>query len=78
MIFDPSLCVSYSFTSERGYLMNALLCSHFFPSLSAWIPLLYDTIVIVLTVYRCIGPVKQKTASHIVRTLLKDGLLYYR
>ena len=52
--------------------------SGFSPSLSAWIPLLYDTVVIFLTLVKCVGPVKQKTASHIVRTLLRDGLLYYR
>jgi len=49
----------------------------FAPSLSAWLPLLYDTIVIGLTLAKCVGPVKQRTASHIVRTLLKDGLIYY-
>ncbi|KAH8114817.1 hypothetical protein DFH11DRAFT_1544047 [Phellopilus nigrolimitatus] len=49
----------------------------FLPSLSAWVPLLYDTVVILLTLFRCIEIVKQQTASHIVRTLLKDGLMYY-
>ncbi|EJC98458.1 uncharacterized protein FOMMEDRAFT_171078 [Fomitiporia mediterranea MF3/22] len=47
------------------------------PSLSAWFPLVYDTIVIALTLWKCAGPVKEHTASHILRTLLKDGLLYY-
>ncbi|KAH8100171.1 hypothetical protein DFH11DRAFT_1886334 [Phellopilus nigrolimitatus] len=49
----------------------------FLPSLSAWVPLLYDTVVILLTLFRCVEIVKQRTASHIVRTLLKDGLMYY-
>lgn len=49
----------------------------FAPSLSAWMPLIYDTVVIFLTVIKCVGPIKQKTASRIVRTLLRDGLLYY-
>jgi len=49
----------------------------FFPSLSAWFPLIYDTIVIALTLHKCREPVKQKTASYIIRTLVKDGLLYY-
>jgi len=49
----------------------------FAPSASAWLPLLYDTIVIGLTLVKCVGPVKQRTASHIVKTLLKDGLIYY-
>ncbi|KAH8096916.1 hypothetical protein DFH11DRAFT_1554974 [Phellopilus nigrolimitatus] len=49
----------------------------FLPSLSAWVPLLYDTVVILLTLFRCVEIVKQRTASHIVRTLLRDGLVYY-
>ncbi|KLO13006.1 hypothetical protein SCHPADRAFT_940778 [Schizopora paradoxa] len=49
----------------------------FLPSLSAWLPLIYDTIVIALTLLKCREPVKQKTASFIIRTLVRDGLLYY-
>jgi len=48
-----------------------------YASLSAWLPLIYDTIVIVLTLHKCREPVKQKTASYIVRALVRDGLLYY-
>jgi len=46
-------------------------------SSSAWIPLLYDTIVVSLTLIRTIPSIRHRTASHIVKVLLEDGLLYY-
>ena len=46
------------------------------PSLTAWIPLLYDTMVIGLVLYKCL-PQKKLSMSHVVDTLIKDGLLYY-
>jgi hypothetical protein len=123
---------------------NQLPFSRFLPSLSAWLPLIYDTIVIVLTLAKCLqlglvntaadesevddnsgvtaktdtslgpdSPMKdslhddaelgvgavsvlrtmpqvpktkqrrskpktERKASHIVNTLVKDGLMYYR
>ncbi|KAI5117991.1 hypothetical protein M0805_004488 [Coniferiporia weirii] len=48
----------------------------FWPSLSAWLPLVYNTIIFVLTLWRCISsPIK--SASRIVRVLMKDGIIYY-
>ncbi|KAI0049405.1 hypothetical protein FA95DRAFT_1677530 [Auriscalpium vulgare] len=44
---------------------------------SAWLPLLYDTVVVALTLYRTAGAVWTKTAGQIVRVLLQEGLLYY-
>jgi len=46
-------------------------------SSSAWIPLLYDTIVVGLTLMRTVPSIRHRTASHIVKVLLEDGLLYY-
>lgn len=52
-------------------------------SLSAWLPLLYDTTVILLTLWKCVPRVKNKgmnnfaMTGHIIRTLIKDGLMYY-
>jgi hypothetical protein len=46
-------------------------------SSSAWIPLLYDTFVVILTLCRTVPSVRHRTASHIVKVLLEDGLLYY-
>lgn len=45
---------------------------------SAWIPLLYDTIVFGLTLWRTVPPIRKKEASYIIKRLLEDGLLYYR
>ncbi|KIP04246.1 hypothetical protein PHLGIDRAFT_203488 [Phlebiopsis gigantea 11061_1 CR5-6] len=47
-------------------------------SASAWLPLLYDTIVLILTLKRTLGPVRNKTAGKIAHVLLRDGILYYR
>ncbi|CDO76088.1 hypothetical protein BN946_scf184649.g14 [Trametes cinnabarina] len=46
-------------------------------SASAWLPLLYDTIVFALTVKRTYRGVKNPTVGRIMRVLLKEGLLYY-
>ncbi|GJE97687.1 hypothetical protein PsYK624_139080 [Phanerochaete sordida] len=46
-------------------------------SASAWLPLLYDTLVLALTLKRTLGPVRNKTAGKIARVLLRDGILYY-
>ena len=64
--------------------MNALLRGKYWPSLSAWIPLFYDALVIMLTLYKCVPRVRHNKelgaiakTGHIIRTLLKDGLMYY-
>jgi len=44
---------------------------------SAWIPLLYDTLVLVLTLYITIPSIRRSSEGFIVRTILKDGLSYY-
>ncbi|PFH46749.1 hypothetical protein AMATHDRAFT_153931, partial [Amanita thiersii Skay4041] len=46
-------------------------------SASAWIPLLYDTIVFALTIYRTLPPIWKRQASYILKRLFEDGLLYY-
>ncbi|KAF8813051.1 hypothetical protein BYT27DRAFT_7181879 [Phlegmacium glaucopus] len=46
-------------------------------SASAWIPLLYDTIIFGLTLYRTVPPIHREEASYIIKRLLEDGLLYY-
>ena len=76
MIFDPDLYVYLPDVNNDLYSCTAL--SGFWASLSAWLPLIYDTIVIALTLHKCVGPVKNKTAGHIMRTLVTDGLSYYR
>ncbi|KAF9032767.1 hypothetical protein BJ165DRAFT_1516714 [Panaeolus papilionaceus] len=46
-------------------------------SSSAWIPLLYDTIIFGLTLYRTVPSIRRQEASYIVERLLEDGMLYY-
>jgi len=46
-------------------------------SSSAWLPLLYDTLVLGLTLNRTIPSLRNRTASYVMRRLLQDGLLYY-
>ncbi|KAG2062611.1 hypothetical protein BDR04DRAFT_1123826, partial [Suillus decipiens] len=47
-------------------------------SASAWLPLLYDTYVFVLTLNRTLPAIRNKEAGRVIRTLFADGLLYYR
>lgn len=47
-------------------------------SSSAWLPLLFDTIVLVLTLYRAYCGIKHASAGRIMRILLREGILYYR
>ncbi|KAI0088523.1 hypothetical protein BDY19DRAFT_993920 [Irpex rosettiformis] len=51
--------------------------SRWLASASAWLPLTYDTIVLTLTLYKTLGPLRKKTAGKIARVLLRDGILYY-
>ncbi|KAF8879497.1 hypothetical protein BD779DRAFT_1803360 [Infundibulicybe gibba] len=44
---------------------------------SAWFPLLYDTIIFGLTLYRTLPPIWREEAGYILKRLLEDGLLYY-
>ncbi|THU77465.1 hypothetical protein K435DRAFT_846182 [Dendrothele bispora CBS 962.96] len=52
-------------------------------SSAAWIPLIYDTVVLLLTVYKTLPGLFRKTGKvpgtfEIMRRMLEDGLLYYR
>ncbi|KAH8989535.1 hypothetical protein EDB92DRAFT_847037 [Lactarius akahatsu] len=48
-------------------------------SSTAWIPLLYDTVVVSLTLYRTAGALHSasKSTGEIFRVMLREGLLYY-
>ncbi|KZV70431.1 hypothetical protein PENSPDRAFT_651572 [Peniophora sp. CONT] len=46
-------------------------------SASAWIPLLYDTTVLILTLIRTVSHAWHRGYSDIVAELLREGLLYY-
>ncbi|KLO12080.1 hypothetical protein SCHPADRAFT_941486 [Schizopora paradoxa] len=85
MIFDPELFVIFNLPYFQ--LTNLLTCllllfpytsnSGFWPSFSAWLPLIYDTLCILLTLWRCAGPLREHAAGVIVKTLVKDGAVYY-
>ena len=49
---------------------------------SAWIPLLYDTVVLFLTLYITLPSIRKNehgslAHSYVVDTIFKDGILYY-
>ncbi|KAF9468655.1 hypothetical protein BDZ94DRAFT_1245925 [Collybia nuda] len=46
-------------------------------SSSAWLPLLYDTVIVGLTLYRTLPSIRNQNASFVMRRLLEDGLIYY-
>jgi len=43
----------------------------------AWMPLLYDTMVFGLTLYRTVPLIRRDETTFIVKRLLEDGILYY-
>lgn len=47
-------------------------------SSTAWLPLLYDTVVIALTAFRTARALYSKSPAHMLRVILQEGLLYYR
>ena len=49
-------------------------------SASAWLPLLYDTVVVVLVMARTRDLFRVRIVGQyrVVETLMKDGLMYYR
>jgi len=48
-----------------------------FASSTAWLPLIYDTVVVSLTVYRTASSVLSRNTNELFRVLLREGLLYY-
>ena len=48
-----------------------------FGAASAWFPLLFDTLVLILTLYVTVPSIRRNTPGNIVRTIFRDGLLYY-
>ncbi|KAF8644430.1 hypothetical protein AX16_008489 [Volvariella volvacea WC 439] len=46
-------------------------------SSSAWLPLLYDTVIFGLTLYRTFPSIRHRNAPFVMKRLLEDGLIYY-
>jgi hypothetical protein len=88
MIYDPNLCVS--FTPCAFHWITFALRPKVVASMPAWMPLLYDSIVIALTLYYILPKERDRRGStldrkestqfrsaYIIRRLLEDGVLYY-
>ncbi|KAJ6511898.1 hypothetical protein C8R47DRAFT_1207254 [Mycena vitilis] len=59
-------------------------CTMIFPlnlspiaSSSAWLPLLYDSVVVVLTLVKALPLPRINSGTHVMKRLLEDGLMYY-
>jgi len=78
MIFDPQMSVynlcdrSYHPFADNIHFSRSVLASS-----SAWLPLLYDTVVLGLIAYRTLPALKLKNRYSIMKRLLEDGLIYY-
>ncbi|KAJ7605522.1 hypothetical protein DFH06DRAFT_1020188, partial [Mycena polygramma] len=46
-------------------------------SSSAWLPLLYDSVVLVLTLVKALPLVRKSNGTYVMKRLLEDGLIYY-
>ncbi|KAF9558955.1 hypothetical protein CPC08DRAFT_638345, partial [Agrocybe pediades] len=84
LLFETAMNAWLISRGQRVSFHSLLACSMVFDpaisnlaSSSAWIPLLYDTIIFGLTLYRTVPPIRREEASYIVKRLLEDGLLYY-
>lgn len=75
MVFDPSMYVLPKFSVALPLTHTRRSAA---ASSSAWLPLLYDTVIFGLTLYRTVPPIRREEASYIIKRLLEDGLLYYR
>ncbi|KAJ3982209.1 hypothetical protein F5890DRAFT_402321 [Lentinula detonsa] len=46
-------------------------------SASAWIPLIYDTVIFALTMHRTIPELRSRDVSFVIKRIFDDGLIYY-
>jgi len=44
---------------------------------AAWLPLLYDSVVLVLVLYRTLPSIRDRNATYMMKRFLEDGLIYY-
>jgi len=73
--FSKMACMFHWSTEIEHHLTFS---SNVLASSSAWLPLLYDTVILGLTLYRTFPSLRNKTASYVMRRLFHDGLVYYR
>jgi hypothetical protein len=79
MIFDPKMSVynlcdrwAYHPLADNIHFSRSVLASS-----SAWLPLLYDTVVLVLIAHKTLPDLRLKNRYSIMKRLLEDGLIYY-
>jgi hypothetical protein len=77
MIFPPSMYVIFGWALIVHILTSLTLNRSVAASSSAWLPLLYDTVIVTLTVIRLYPSIRNQHPSFVVRRLFEDGLLYY-
>lgn len=80
MIFGPKMYVKkLAFVNGEPNKSNSF-DSGIWSSASAWLPLLYDTVVVVLVMARTRDLFRVRIVGQyrVVETLMKDGLMYYR
>ena len=78
MIFDPDMWVEQSQHFPIKFLNAISENRSVLAASSAWLPLLYDTVVLGLTVARTIPSLKNRNTAYVMKRLLEDGLIYYR
>ena len=81
MIFDSNrLSVLIILLSPLAFckLTDGLCSPGVAASATAWTVLVYDTIVLLLTIFRTYSALRFKTVAGTMRTLLKEGVAYYR
>ena len=78
MIFDPQMSVyDLCDPSYRPFADNIHSSRSVLASSSAWLPLLYDTVVLGLIAYKTLPALRFKNRYSIMKRLLEDGLIYY-
>jgi len=73
---DVSFC-STNFQKSTCFWRFLREYSSVLASSSAWLPLLYDTVVLALTLNRTLPQLKNKKGSYVMKRLFQDGLIYY-
>ncbi|KAF8230555.1 hypothetical protein L208DRAFT_1363054 [Tricholoma matsutake] len=76
LLFNPALYCIFFRIRFLGLIILYITRKNI-ASLWAWIPLVYDTIIFALTLYRTIPPIRRKEPNLIMRRMLEDGILYY-
>lgn len=74
MIFSPNLYVSSTRTGLATYTLSTRST---IASSSAWLPLLYDSVILLLTLLKTAPLAGKDKGTYMMKRLLEDGLIYY-